>query len=154
MSLQKIKENCNKFFAEKNEIYKNIMLGGEYAVQIEETVIYKGKLILSPSNMYDELPGCTWLVGIIEEITGNMNIKIVEDRKIPIMRTIISSHFKIGSLVITDGYSSYPKSVKNSMFNHEIVPHNIVFKNKKGFHTNNIENLWSQLKYEEKKKLG
>ncbi|KAG0434047.1 hypothetical protein DMUE_5323 [Dictyocoela muelleri] len=55
MSSQKIKENINKFYGEKNEIYKNIMLGGEYAVQIDETIIYKGKLILSPSNMYDEL---------------------------------------------------------------------------------------------------
>ncbi|KAG0439314.1 hypothetical protein DMUE_2516 [Dictyocoela muelleri] len=92
MSLQKIKENWNRFFAEKNEIYKNIMLGGEYAVQIDEYLIYKRKLTLSPSNMYDELPGCTWLVGIIEEITGNMIIKIVEYRKIPTMTNIISSH--------------------------------------------------------------
>ncbi|KAG0442316.1 hypothetical protein DMUE_0364 [Dictyocoela muelleri] len=70
------------------------------------------------------------------------------------MTKLISDHVRIGSLIITDGYSSYPQAVKNAMCNHEIVPHNIGFKNKKGFHTNNIENLWSQLKYEEKKKLG
>lgn len=44
-SLQKIKDNCNEFFISKNEAYRNKVLGGQYAVQIDETVIYKGTLI-------------------------------------------------------------------------------------------------------------
>ncbi|KAG0439657.1 hypothetical protein DMUE_2287 [Dictyocoela muelleri] len=93
-------------------MYVNKVLGGEYSVQIDENVIYKGQLIISPSNMYDEIPGCTWIVGIIEAYTGNMVLKILPDRKIPTLTKFISDHVKIGTLVITDGYPSYHKSDK------------------------------------------
>ncbi|KAG0441039.1 hypothetical protein DMUE_1342 [Dictyocoela muelleri] len=140
-SLQKIKDNCNEFFIPKNETYRKKVLGKQYAVQIDETVIYKGKLIFSPSNMCDNTPGSTWIVEKIEEVSGDMIIEIVKDTKITTMTKLIFDHVRIGSLIITYGYSSYPQAVKNAMCNHEIVLHNIGFKNKKRFHTNNIENI-------------
>ncbi|KAG0440543.1 hypothetical protein DMUE_1664 [Dictyocoela muelleri] len=82
-----------------------------------------------------------------------MVLKILPDSKIPTLTKFISDHVKIGNLVITDGYTSYPKSVKNSFCSHEIVNHHKGFKNNKEYHTNNIENLWSKLKYEEKRRL-
>ncbi|KAG0430844.1 hypothetical protein DMUE_5618 [Dictyocoela muelleri] len=83
-----------------------------------------------------------------------MVFKILPDRKIFTLTKVISDHVKIETLVITDRYPSYSKPVKNSFFSHEIVKHNKGFKNNEGYHTNNIENLWSQLRYEEKKRLG
>lgn len=77
-----------------------------------------------------------------------MIIKIVPDRKISTITKLISEHVKIGILVITDGYSSYPQVVKNSFCIHKIVNISKSFKNKNVSHTNNIENLWSQPKYE------
>lgn len=153
-TFQLIKKNCIKYFSSKNEIKKNIIIGGEYNVQIDETVIYKGKLIMSPSQMYDNFKGCTWLVGLIEEGTGNIILNIVPNRKIATITSLIQKHVKIGTLIITDGYPSYPNAVKNCLCSHEVVNHSKGFKNNLGFHTNNIENLWSLMKYEEKKRLG
>lgn len=153
-SLQKIKNNCIKFFNFANLKNKNLMMGGEYSVQVDETVIYKGKLILSPSEMYDDFPNCTWLLGIIEAKTGRMHIEIVPNRKSKTIKKIFEKHIYAGTLIITDGYPSYPKAIKDNFCIHEIVNHSIGFKNENNYHTNNIENLWSQLKYEEKKRNG
>lgn len=61
--------------------------------------------------------------------------------EIPAITAIISKDVNIGSIVIADGYPPYPKSVKNLMSYPEIVLHNVGFKNKKEFHSNNNENL-------------
>lgn len=153
-SFQILKNNIYEFFNIKAETIKRKTLGGKYSVQVDETVIYKGKLITSPSNLYDNLPGCTWLVGIIEEHSGEMIIEIVPNRKISTLTSLICKHVKLNSLIISDGYPSYPMAVKNSFCFHEVVNHSTGFKNSQGYTTNNIENLWSQIKYQEKKKLG
>lgn len=153
-SVQKIKKNFLKYCVFKNTNNKKILMGVKNSIQIDETVIYKGKLILSPSNIYDNLPGCTWLVGLIEQHTSNMVIEIVPNRQVATLKELILKHCKIGSLIITDGYPSYPRAVLESFCYHEKVNHTIGFKNEHGYHTNNIENIWSQLKYYEKKRLG
>ncbi|KAG0442247.1 hypothetical protein DMUE_0414 [Dictyocoela muelleri] len=81
--------------------------------------------------MYDDMPGCTWIIGIIEENSGDIIIKMVKDHKIPTITKIISEHVKIGSLVITDEYSLYPSAIKDSMCKHEKVNHSKGFKIKK-----------------------
>ncbi|KAG0434807.1 hypothetical protein DMUE_5018 [Dictyocoela muelleri] len=58
------------------------------------------------------------------------------------------------SIIITDNHASYPGAVLNNQFSHLIVNHSQGFKNIEGFHTNNIENLWSLLKYERAKRRG
>ncbi|KAG0419839.1 hypothetical protein EQH57_0385 [Dictyocoela roeselum] len=149
-----LRKNINVYIEQKIKPLKNIMLGGSYNVQIDETVIYKGKMITNPTNMWDETPGCTWLVGLIEQYSGKIIIEIVPNRQIPTISKLIQKHVLIGTLIITDGHPSYPRSVKDSFCNHEVVNHSKEFSNKNGFHTNNIENLWSQLKYYDKKRLG
>ncbi|KAG0442768.1 hypothetical protein DMUE_0023 [Dictyocoela muelleri] len=76
-TFQKIRQTLLKYLSIKYETKKDMVLGGEHSVQIDETVIYKGTLITSPSNLYDEIKGLTWLVGIIERHTERMIIKIV-----------------------------------------------------------------------------
>ncbi|KAG0420098.1 hypothetical protein EQH57_0298 [Dictyocoela roeselum] len=153
-SVYKLRKNINLYIDQKISPFKKIMLGGNYSVQIDETVIYKGKMITNPTNMIDETPGCTWIVGIMEQYTGRMIVEIVPDRTIPTITMFIRKHVLIGSLIITDGHPSYPRSVKDCFCAHEVVNHSREFTNKKGYHTNNIENLWSQIKFYEKKKLG
>jgi hypothetical protein len=104
------------------------MIGGGNSVQIYETVIYKGKLVLSPSQMYDEIPGCSWLVGIIESRTGKLFVK---SRKIETLTAFISRHVKIGTLIISDGYTSHLSAVKNSFCNDEIVNYSMGLKTPK-----------------------
>lgn len=150
-TVQTIKKDINLFFEEKTKHHKNMMLGGKNSVQIDETLVSKGKYETCPSNLSDDIKGGTWLVGIIEANTGNMIIEIVPNRKIETLTALIQKHVFIGTLIITDGYPSYPAAVRNCFCSHEIVNHSRGFKNKRGFHTNNIESLWSQMKYYEKK---
>lgn len=144
----------NLFIEDKITDLTKIVIGGNKQVQIDETLIYKGRLITCPSNSYDKIPGCTWLVGLIEEGTGRMYIEIVPNRKISTISKLIEEHVFVRSTILTGGHPSYPTAVKNCFCNHKIVNHSIRFKNEYGYHTNNIENLWSQLKYYEKNRLG
>ncbi|KAG0441139.1 hypothetical protein DMUE_1269 [Dictyocoela muelleri] len=114
----------------KNFMYVNNVLGDVYSVQIDKTVIYKRQLIVSICNIYDEISGWTWIVGIIGDYTGYMVLEILPDRKIPTLTKFISDHMKIGRLVITDKNLSCPQSVKNLFCSHEIVNHNKLLKNR------------------------
>ncbi|KAG0440113.1 hypothetical protein DMUE_1973 [Dictyocoela muelleri] len=71
MSLQNIKSNYLMFFKFYNKKYEIMIFGNENSVQIDETVIFKGKLALYPSQMYDDIPGGTWIIGIIKENSGD-----------------------------------------------------------------------------------
>ncbi|KAG0426851.1 hypothetical protein DMUE_5940, partial [Dictyocoela muelleri] len=109
-SIYNIKKQIHKFNEEKVQPIRNIMIGGSKSVQIDENVIYKGRLETYTSNLSDNAKGCTWLVRLIEQDTGRMIIEIVPNRKIENMTNIIRKHVLVGSLVITDGHPSYPRS--------------------------------------------
>ncbi|KCZ78198.1 hypothetical protein H311_00777, partial [Anncaliia algerae PRA109] len=55
-------------------------------------------------------------------------------------------NIKKGTLIITDGYPSYPKAVESFASQHIIINHSDGFNNADVFTTNNIENVWSYLK--------
>ena len=59
-----------------------------------------------------------------------------------------------GSIIVTDGYPSYPSAVTNFGSRHEVVNHSIGFMNADGAHTNQIENIWSHLKQEYRARGG
>ncbi|KCZ77536.1 hypothetical protein H311_01451 [Anncaliia algerae PRA109] len=71
---------------------------------------------------------------------------MVPDRKSNTIYEIFEKYITKGSLIITDGYPSYPTAVKKFNSFHVIVNHTEGFKNSEDFHTNSIENLWSHLK--------
>jgi IS1 family transposase len=112
----------------KNSSVRNIKLGGKNNVQIDETVIFKGSFISSPSNTYDSMSGLTWLVGLIEEKTGKLVVEIVENRKSETLTKLIRKHVLVGIRIITDGYPSYPRAAEDSLCIHEIVNHSIGLK--------------------------
>jgi ISXO2-like transposase domain len=124
-------------------------------IQVDETVICHGYLVDSPSNLDDDAPGVTWLVEIIEQGTGSIRLEIVPNRRSETIKDLFSRHIGPGSTIITDGHRSYPSAVAYIQSHHIIVNNNSDgFKNIEGFHTNNIENLWSLLKYEAKRRRG
>lgn len=130
-------------------------LGGEnMQVQVDETAISHGQLFHNPSNMEDEAKGVVWLVGVIEENSRKFYYEILPNRKKETMRDFLSKFVKEKTKVITDGYPSYPYAVKSINGEHVIVNHSVGFKNADGFTTNYIENLWSLIKYELKKRRG
>ncbi|KAG0433828.1 hypothetical protein DMUE_5384 [Dictyocoela muelleri] len=150
-TFQKIKVDLNLFISEKIMHLKNIMLGGQYKVQIDETLKGKDKLLLCPSIKDDNQPGSTYLVGLIEQNSGRMIIEIVPDRKIKRMTKLIRNYVLVETTTITDGYLSYPRAIRNYFCMHKVVILSRGFKNNERYQTNNIENLWSQFNYYVKK---
>ncbi|KAM0673281.1 hypothetical protein GVAV_003274 [Gurleya vavrai] len=83
-----------------------------------------------------------------------MRILIIPDRKKETIEYVFKNNINEKSIVVTDGFASYPYAVDKINGIHHVVNHSIEFKNRDGYHTNNIENLWSLLKYEIKKRKG
>ncbi|KCZ77306.1 hypothetical protein H311_01686 [Anncaliia algerae PRA109] len=151
-SYQKIKSHLLNFSQEQNSYLEKEKLGGlNKKVQVDETAIFHGKLDKCPSNTADETPGLIWLVGLIEPETGKIHL---ENRSSITMINIFRKYIHNGTTVVTDGFRSYPSAVASIEGIHIIVNHSLGFRNRDGFHTNNIENLWSILKYEIKKRRG
>lgn len=155
LTFQKIKSNINNFIHNEFLISQQIKLGGEgVSIQIDETVISHGVLIENPSNMEDESSGIIWLVGIIEQESKRIKLFIVENRRSDTFLQIFQENLHQGTVIISDGYSSYPNAVRRFGSRHIVVNHSRGFKNFEGFTTNNIENLWQLLKYEVKRRRG
>jgi transposase-like protein len=73
-------------------------------------------------------------------------MELINDRKSSTMLDLFRERVRPGSVIVTDGYPSYPSAVKNFCSEHEVVNHSIGFVNAEGGHTDQIENLWSHLK--------
>jgi len=55
---------------------------------------------------------------------------------------------------VTDGHLGYNPLFENEDINHKVVIHKKEWKNKEGYHTNNIENHWTQIRYWERPARG
>ncbi len=123
-------------------------LGGQrIRVQLDETVISRGVKIRSPTSADDEIRNTTWLFGGIDEnFKSKFFLKVVPNRKAATLEEVIKEYVLPGSILVTDGYPSYPIAARNLNMVHCVVNHTEGFKNLNGDHTNNIENLWSHLK--------
>ena len=116
-------------------------------VQVDETVLVRGRLIRNPSSTHDDIPNSVWLLGGIEETDEErIFLKIVPNRGVETLTEVLFNEVESGSILITDGYPSYPQAATNCNFNHLIVNHSRGFVNNDGDHTNKIENVWSHLK--------
>lgn len=135
---------------------ENKRIGGlGYDVQIDETAICNGLIIKNPSNTLDTKSSIQWIVGGIDNTPEkNFFLVIVPNRKSTTLLQIFNEKIKKGSRIITDGYPSYPNAVKDFGAEHKIVNHVEGFVNTEGFHTNNIENLWSHLKKDFRERAG
>lgn len=152
---QKIKSNIHDFIETKDDVSLRRRLGGPgLKVQVDETAIAHGDLPACPSQMDDDFPGIRWLVGMIEEGSRDFRYFIVPNRTQETFSALFLEHIESETVIITDGHASYPGAVRNNRCLHQIVNHSRGFKNVEGFHTNNIENLWSLLKYERTKRRG
>ncbi len=83
VSLNSIKRIKRKIIttikADNSRAHKKI--GLYEPVQVDESVIIKGRLIKSPSEMYDSIKRATWIVGAIEENTRELVLEVVPNRK-------------------------------------------------------------------------
>lgn len=124
------------------------------AVQVDETIIIKGKLKICPSFQKDSLKNATWLVGAVEEDSYKIKLQIVPNRKKTTMEYFFVKNINEGVVVKTDGHKSYPHAVNKIKGVHIVVNHELGFKNSNGYTTNLIENVWSNLKSDIKMRKG
>lgn len=142
----KIKKEILKKIATYNKT--NVKIGGEgIEVQLDETAICNGRIITDPSNTLDETAGVQWIVGGVEKNNSRkLFLVLVPNRRQETLFDVFKKFIKPGSLLVTDGYPSYPGAVREFGSVHVVVNHSLGFKNEEGFTTNNIENVWSHFK--------
>lgn len=127
---------------------ENIKIGGPgIRVQFDETAICNGLVVSNPSNELDNIPQVQWILGgVVEGNCREMVLVLVPNRKWKTILNVLEKHVYEGSYIITDGYPSYPRAIREFGSVHEIVNHSVGFVNNDGGNTNQIENLWSHLK--------
>lgn len=89
----------------------------------------------------------TPVVGLIEK-GGRVMTFVTENTNAETLNAIIIENVAAGATIVTDAYRSY--STIGNAYNHITVKHEeggyITERNGRKFHTQNIENFWSQLK--------
>lgn len=89
----------------------------------------------------------TPVVGLIER-GGRVITFVTDNTDAETLNQIIDNNVANGATIVTDAYRSY-NSIGNA-YNHITVKHEengyVIVENGNKFHTNNIENFWSQLK--------
>ncbi|WUR05160.1 DDE-TNP-IS1595 domain-containing protein [Vairimorpha necatrix] len=149
----KILRNIIEVITEDNK-NKWEKLGNEHPIQVDESVIIKGKLIKPPSEMYDSISKATWIIGAVEEKTRKLVLKVLPNGKKETFCDFFSENFSLMSVIKTDGHRSYPYAVAGIGGVHKIVNHEEGFTNADGDHTNLIECEWSHFKSDLKTRKG
>ena len=130
----------------------NIRLGGLHSVvQIDETFI-RGKLKYERgTRRWRTKPQI--IFGMNDTVTKQCYVCIVEDRSQDTLLPIILRYIQLGSEIHSDEARAY-FSLNQHGYLHRTVKHKDEFVAIDGTHTNSIENLWSHLKMQLKKKYG
>jgi transposase len=140
-----IRETISSYYT-KNPL----MLGGENAVQIDES-LFGGKRKYHRGNHH--IHEKSWVFGMVEENTARCVFWAVERRGAPTLENIIAQHILPGSTIKSDEWGAYQK-LGALGFNHLTVNRSVCFVSQQGVHTQLIESCWSQLKYIFKMKRG
>jgi hypothetical protein len=124
-------------------------------VQIDETAICNGLVVSNPSNRYDNIPEIQWIVGgVVEGNCRQFFLELVPNRKWDTILEVFNECILPGTIIVTDGYPSYPRAVETFCSEHERINHSLGFVNETGGHTNQIENIWSHMKQDYRRKGG
>jgi Transposase and inactivated derivatives len=81
--------------------------------------------------------------GMVDD-SGNAYATVVPDRRGTTLKPIIRKHVRPGSILVSDGHKGY-KGLWWDFMHVEVVHRKGQFKNGQ-FHTNGVENLWSNIK--------
>lgn len=76
---------------------------------------------------------------------GKVIIQVVPEANGEILKPIIGQNVDTDSVIITDGFGGY-KDLHLEFKQHEIINHNQDEYGRDIYHTNTIENVWSNLK--------
>jgi hypothetical protein len=120
------------------------IIGGEgIEVEIDEAKMGKRKY-----NRGHRVEG-VWIIGGVERTAERKIFLIpVEDRSSATISSIVSTHVRPGSVILTDLWKGYACIQKEfDVYDHITVNHSMHFKDPDtGAHTNTIEGTWNGLK--------
>ena len=111
-------------------------------VQVDETLIFHRKYGVG------RIPRQIWLVGgVCLTQPSSFFLVMLENRNANTMTQVLSNWVYPGSVLVTDAWRSYiSAATRSNMLIHKTVNHSYQFVSDTGYHTNNIESLWSSLK--------
>ena len=106
------------------EIYKKyvedrpVYLGGlGVVVEADETVLSRRGVIRSPTSTSDTTADTIWIVGAIDSTPSkNFFLKRVENRRVDSLTNCLDGVIRVGSLLYTEGYPSYPRLLRILVF--------------------------------------
>lgn len=151
----RMKKLLRKIFKKHMQNNKTFLGGLGKVIEIDETVLSRRQIIKNPTSLEDDVLDTVWILGAIDNTPEkNFFIKRVENRKVETLTRELEDKLKIGSIICTDGFSSYPQTCENLGLEHKIVNHSEGFVAPDGTHTNNIEGFWSHLKSQMRKENG
>lgn len=130
--LNRIRHNC------KGKI--PIDFDGE--TQIDETYVGGKNKNRVKKNQGRSLKTKTPVVGLISN--GKAYTIVVPNTGGKVLKTIVRTLVKQGSIIVTDGWKGY--NGLSSEYIHKVIEHSNGVYVKDGFHTNSIEEFWSHLK--------
>jgi transposase-like protein len=114
-------------------------------VEIDETVLRKRKY-----NRGQHIAQ-KWLFGGIQRGSRKCFLYRVPDRRSETLIPFIENCILAGSRIMSDGLASYNSisHLQGGVYSHDVIIHdtNFVHPNNSDIHTQNIESLWSRLKY-------
>lgn len=124
-------------------------LGGNGPVECDETFVggkvknmHKSRRVVGMN--YSAGNGKAIVMGMLER-GGRVRARVIANRKVPNMESLLTANLHPGSHLITDEHVSYPFIAANNEYAHEIINH-IEGYVRDHVHTNGIENFWSCLK--------
>lgn len=153
---------CNKTTIEWNGIIREVItadlmrrkttkIGGPgETVEIDESVFTKRK-----NNSGRVLPQL-WLLGGICRSDGRCFLTQIPDRKAETLLAAIKENVEEGTTIFTDCWKGYKsEDLEDAGFAHFTVNHSYNFVNPEdGTHTQNVERMWSALKWRNKRHRG
>ena len=110
-------------------------------IHVDETAVggkhkyHRGRNVVRPH----------WLFGITQKDSHKIHLQFIPNREKIMILPIIYRHVRQGSEINSDGAKCY-KSLIHMGYTHNVVIHKYEFVTDEGIHTNNIENVWSNLK--------
>jgi transposase-like protein len=124
-------------------------LGSNGPVECDETFVggkvknmHRSRRVVGMN--YSAGNGKAIVMGMLER-GGRVRARVIANRKVHNMESLLTAHVRPGSHLITDEHTSYPFIAANNEYAHEIINH-VEGYVRDHVHTNSIENFWSCLK--------
>ncbi|KAG0430664.1 hypothetical protein DMUE_5642 [Dictyocoela muelleri] len=106
--------------------YNNLeILGGDGEIfQMDETAFCRRHTIYNSTSEAAFIRRTKWVIRLISESSVNVRMKVLEYRTADSIHQFIIENLLPGSIIKSDGFSSYPAAIERAGCQHRFVNHN------------------------------